>query len=44
MDDDTHIPNAIEFQVVVDELTWRNTLVVQCFDERMVAKAEVEAK
>ena len=38
-DDDTHIPNAIEFQAMIDNLHRLKALTRQRFDERMVAQA-----
>ena len=35
--DDTHIPNVIEFQAMIENLQRLNTLARQCFDEKMVA-------
>ena len=41
---DTHDPNAIGFQALIDKLKKQNILAAQHFDERMVAqsKAKVE--
>ena len=39
-DDDTRVPNVVEFQEMIDDLQRLNALVGQCFDERMVAQAE----
>ena len=42
--DDTHIPNVVEFQAMIDNLQRLSTLVGQHFDEKMHAQAEVESK
>ena len=39
---DSHVPNAVEFQVLIDELKKHNTLVAQHFDERMVAQSKAQ--
>ena len=43
-DDDTHIPNVVEFQVIIENLHRLNTLVRQRFVERMVAQVEADFK
>ena len=43
-DDDTHVPNAIEFQAMINNLQRFNALVGQRFDEKMVAQEEAESK
>ena len=44
MGDDTHVPNDVKFQAMINELKRHNTLVGQRFDETMVAQAEAQAK
>ena len=41
---DTHVPCAVEFQALIDELKKQNTLFAQCFDERMVAQSKAQDK
>ena len=42
--DHTHIPKAVEFQALIDNLQRLNVLARQCFDEKMVAQAKAESK
>ena len=37
VDEDTHVPNTVEFQALIDELKKHNTLTAQRFDKRMTA-------
>ena len=43
-DDDTHIPNVVEFQAMIKNLQRLNVLVGQRFDERMAAQAKANSK
>ena len=43
-DDDTHVPIAVEFQAMIDDLQRLKALVRQLFDERMVAQTDAEFK
>ena len=43
-DHDTHIPNVVEFQAMIENLQRLNALVGQRFDERMVAQVEADSK
>ena len=43
-DDDTHVPNVVEFHAMIDNLHKLNVLARQCFNEKMVAQVEVESK
>ena len=43
-DDDTHVPTAIEFKAMIDDLQRLNALVKQHFDEKMAAQVEAESK
>ena len=42
-DDDTHVPTAIEFQTMINDLQRHNALVRHCFDERIATQAEAES-
>ena len=43
-DDDIHVPNVVEFQAMIKDLRRSNALTRQRFDEKMVARLEVESK